>query len=58
MRLLDRLQALYDELMAYMEQSNDRIKNQQETIIAIFDSAGDRLKMFNQMKMRPWAGNV
>jgi hypothetical protein len=55
---LDRLQALYDQLMAYMEQSNERTKTQQETIIAIWDNAGDRLKMFNQMKMRPWAGNV
>jgi hypothetical protein len=55
---LDRLQALYDQLMAYMEQSNERTKAQQETIIAIWDNAGDRLKMFNQMKMRPWAGNV
>jgi hypothetical protein len=55
---LDRLQALYDQLMAYMEQSNERTKSQQDTMIAIWDSAGDRLKMFNQMKMRPWAGNV
>lgn len=55
---LDRLQALYDQLMAYMEQSNERTKGQQEAMIAIWDNAGDRLKTFNQMKMRPWAGNV
>jgi hypothetical protein len=55
---LDRLQALYDQLMAYMEQSNERAKSQQDTMVAIWDNAGDRLKIFNQMKMRPWAGNV
>lgn len=55
---LDRLQLLYDQLMAYMEQSNERTKSQQETMVAIWDNAGDRLKIFNQMKMRPWAANV
>jgi hypothetical protein len=44
--------------MAYMEQSNERAKSQQDTMVAIWDNAGDRLKIFNQMKMRPWAGNV
>jgi len=55
---LDRLQALYDQLMAYMEQSSERTKSQQEAIIAIWDNAADRLKTFNQMQMRPWAGHV
>ncbi|MEN9775650.1 MAG: hypothetical protein RL322_2720 [Pseudomonadota bacterium] len=55
---LDRLQALYDQLIAYMQQSNERTKAQQEAIIGIWDNAGDRLKTFNQMQMRPWLGTV
>jgi ABC-type transporter Mla subunit MlaD len=45
---LDRLQALYDQLNAMLEQSGDRMKNLQDVMLSIWDSSGDRLKTFNE----------
>jgi hypothetical protein len=45
---LDRLQALYDQLNAVLEQSGDRMKNLQDVMLSIWDSSSEKLKTFNE----------
>jgi hypothetical protein len=51
---LSRLQALYDQLMQFMQQSSDRLKNLQETTISIFDNSAQTLDTSKKAQMAIW----
>jgi hypothetical protein len=53
---LDRLQVLYDQLQKQLERSQDLIKNLNEAIGAIWDTAADRLKTTREAQDRVWGG--
>lgn len=51
---LSRLQALYDQLMQFMQQSNDRLKNLQETTLSIFDNSAQTIATSKKAQMDIW----
>ena len=51
---LSRLQALYDQLMQFMQQSSDRLKNLQETTLSIFDNSAQTLDTSKKAQMAIW----
>jgi len=51
---LASLQALYDMLMSFLEQSGERMKQIQETQVSIWENAGERLDTIKKTNLAVW----
>jgi hypothetical protein len=51
---LASLQALYDMLMSFLEQSGERMKQIQETQVGIWENAGERLDTIKKTNLSVW----